>query len=62
MSLDIASVRLSLSSFGLMASKRGGSKDINGSATREEVERVSMSVSIYEDTKLIADKDIKLKC
>jgi len=44
-----------------MASKREGSKDIDGSETRDAVERVSMIFSIYEDTKLIVDKDIKLK-
>ena len=44
-----------------MASKRAGSKDINGSATGASVERVSISLSIYENTKLIVDKDLKLK-
>ena len=44
-----------------MASKRVGSKDTDGSATRVVVEGVSTSLSIYEDTKLIVDKDIKLK-
>lgn len=44
-----------------MASKRAGSKDIDKSATREKVERVSTSLPIYEDTKMILDKDIKLK-
>ena len=44
-----------------MASKRAGSKDTNGSATRAAIKRVSASLLIYEDTKLILDKDIKLK-
>lgn len=44
-----------------MASKWAGSKDTNGSATGAAVERVSTSLPIYEDTKLIVDKDIKMK-
>lgn len=44
-----------------MAFKRVRSKDTNGSAIGAVVERVSTSLSIYEDTKLIVDKDIKLK-
>ena len=41
-----------------MVSKRVGSKDIDGSATGAAVERMSTSLSIYEDIKLIIDKDI----
>jgi len=44
-----------------MASKREGSKDINGSATGAAVKRVSTSLLIYEDTKMIVDKDINMK-
>ncbi len=44
-----------------MASKRVGSKETDGSTTREVIEQVSTSLLIYEDTKLIVDKDIKLK-
>lgn len=44
-----------------MASKREGSKDTNKSAIGAAAERVSSSLLIYEDTKLILDKDIKLK-
>jgi len=44
-----------------MASKRSGSKDIDGSTTGAAIERVPTSLSIYEDTKLIVDKEIKLK-
>lgn len=44
-----------------MASKKTGSKDTYESATRAAVERASLSLLIYEDTKLIVDKDIKLK-
>ena len=61
LSLDLAGVRLPLNSLGSMASKGLGSKDTDGSATGAEIERVSTSLPIYEDTKLILDKDIKLK-
>jgi len=44
-----------------MASKREGLKDTVESATRDVVEKVSMSLPIYEDTKLFIDKDIKMK-
>lgn len=44
-----------------MTSKRAGSKYIDTSVTGVVVERVSASLPIYEDTKLILDKDIKLK-
>jgi len=44
-----------------MASKRVGPKDTDRSATGAAVEQVSTSLPIYEDTKLIVDKDIKLK-
>lgn len=54
-------VCLPLSSLGSMASKRVGSKDTDGSAIGAAVERVSTSLPIYEDTKMIVDKDIKLK-
>ncbi|MCY6525026.1 hypothetical protein, partial [Actinobacillus pleuropneumoniae] len=50
-----------LSSSRSMASKRVGSKDTDGSATGATVERVSTSFLIYEDTKLIVEKDIKMK-
>ncbi len=61
MSPNIVGVRLPLSSSGSMASKKVGSKVINGSAFGVGVERLSTSLSIYEVTKLIIDKDIKLK-
>jgi hypothetical protein len=61
LSPDLAGVHPPLSSSGSMASKRAGSKDTDGSATGAAVERVSQVLSIYEDTKLILDKDIKLK-
>jgi len=44
-----------------MASKRAGSKDIIESATGDAVEQVSMSLLIYEDTKLSIEKYIKMK-
>lgn len=44
-----------------MASKRTGSEDNDGNAARAIVEKVSSSLSIYEDTKLYLDKGIKLK-
>jgi len=44
-----------------MASQRAGSKDIVESATGDVVERVSMSLPIYEDIMLLIDKDIKMK-
>lgn len=61
MSPYLVGVRPPLSSSGSMASKRAGSKDTDGSATRTKIEWVSTSFLIYEDTKLIVDKDIKLK-
>jgi len=61
MSLDTVCIRMSLSSSGSMASKRTRSKDINKRATRATVERVSTSLSTYEDIMMIIDKDIKLK-
>jgi len=61
MSPNIACVFPSISSSGSMASKREGSKDTDGSATGDVVERVSMSFPIYEDVKLIIEKDIKMK-
>lgn len=44
-----------------MASKRIGSQDTDGVAAGAAVEQVSSSLSIYEDTNLYLDKDIKLK-
>ena len=44
-----------------MASKRIRSQDTDGMATVAVSEQVSSGVSIYEDTKLSLDKDIKLK-
>lgn len=61
MSQGLAVVHPSLNSSGSTASKGGGSKDTNGSETGATVERVSTSLSIHEDTKLIVDKYIKLK-
>lgn len=61
LSPDLASVRPPLFSSRPMASKRAGSKDIDGSATGAEIERVSTSLPIYDDTKLFLDKDIKVK-
>jgi len=61
MSPDLVRVHLPLNSSRSMASMRAGSKDTNGSATGVGVERVFTSLPIYEDTKLIIDKDIKLK-
>ena len=61
MSPGTVGVHLSLSSLGSMVSKRTGSKDTYEITTRDGVEQVSMSFPIYEDTKLLIDKDIKLK-
>jgi len=61
MSLDIAGVHPSLSSSWSMASNRVRSKDTDRSTTRVVVKWVSTSFPIYEDTKLIIDKDIKMK-
>ena len=61
MSPGIAGVCLSLSSIVTMASKRVGSKDTVGSETGDAAEHVSMGLPIYEDTKLVIDKDIKMK-
>lgn len=61
MYLYVVGVHPSLNSLGSMVSKRVGSKDTDGSKNGGAVEGVSMSLLIYEDTKLIVDKDIKLK-
>ena len=61
LSPDLVGVCPPLSSSGSMASKGAGSKDTKGSATGATIERVFTSFPIYEDTKLIVDKDIKLK-
>lgn len=58
---NLVGVRLCHDVFGSMASKRTRSKDIDGSATRVEIEQGFVSLPIYEDTKLILDKDIKMK-
>lgn len=58
---DIACVCQSLSSTGKMASKRAGSKDTVGSATGDAIEKVSMSLLIYKDTKMFIDNDLKMK-
>lgn len=44
-----------------MGSKRAGLKDTDGSATGVAIKRMSSSLLIYGDTKLILDKDIKMK-
>jgi len=61
MSPGIVGFRPSLSHTCTMASKRAGSKDTFGSETGDAVEQVSMGVPIYEDTKLVIDRDIKMK-
>jgi len=58
---DLKGVHLPLSNFGSIPSKREGSNDTDESATRVAIEWVFTSLSIYEDTRLIVDKDIKLK-
>ena len=59
--LNLVVVHSPLISSGSITSKGVGSKEIDESATRAAVERVYTSFPIYEDTKLIIDKDIKLK-
>lgn len=59
--LGIIGVSHSLSSTCIMASKRAGPKDIVESEIRDVVEKVSMSLLIYEDTKLFINKEIKMK-
>lgn len=44
-----------------MTSKGAGLNDTIESATGDAVEQVSMSLLIYEDTKLFIEKDIKMK-
>jgi len=61
MSQVIVGVPSSLNNLGSLASKRARSKDTIGKATGDEVEQVSMSLSIYEETKLLVEKYIKLK-
>lgn len=50
----------SLNNTHTMPSKKAGSKKTIKSATGDAVEQVSMSLPIYEDTKLFVDKDIKM--
>ncbi len=61
MSPGIAGVCPSLNGIGIMASKREGSKDTIESETGDAFEQVSMSLPIYEDTKLFIDNGIKTK-
>jgi len=44
-----------------MDSKRGGSKDTIETTTGDVVKKMSMSLPIYEDTKLFMDKEINMK-
>ena len=61
MSPSIVGVCLSLSSTGTMASKRARSKNTVGSETRDAIEQMSMGLPVYKDTKLVIDRDIKMK-
>ena len=61
MSLTIVGVHLSLNITGTMASKRTRSKGTVGSETGDGVEQVSMGLPIYEETKLVINKEIKMK-
>ena len=61
LSIDITGVHHPLNSIGIMASKRAGSKHTIESAIRDVVEQVSMSLPIYEDTKLFIEKEINIK-
>lgn len=58
---NIIGVHLSLTSLGSIASKRARSNDTNDSTTVATIERVSTSLLIYEDTKMIVEKYIKMK-
>jgi len=44
-----------------MASKRARSKNTVGSETRDAIEQMSMGLPVYKDTKLVIDRDIKMK-
>lgn len=44
-----------------MASKIAQSKETVEIATRDVVEKLSMSLTIYEDTNLVKDREIKMK-
>lgn len=61
MALGITRVRFFLSSTSTMASKRAGSKDTVESENGDAIEKLSMSLPIYEHTKLFIDKEIKMK-
>lgn len=61
LSPNLVGIHPPLSILGSMISKGAGSKETNGNSTGAVVERVSIIMFIYEDTKLIMDKDIKLK-
>jgi len=61
LSLVLTSFHLPLRSSGSMASKRARSKNTNGSAIGVAIERVSASLPIYQDSKVIVDKNINLK-
>lgn len=50
-----------LNIIGTISSKRKGSKDTIESATGDVVKQVSMSLPIYEDTKLFIDKELEIK-
>lgn len=60
-SLGIVGDHPSLKNSRSLSSKWVGSKDTDRSETRDAVEWVSTSLLLYEDTKLIVDKDIKMK-
>lgn len=57
----LVGVHAPLNSARSMASKRAGSKDTDRSETGAVVKRVSASLLIYEDTKIILEKNIKMK-
>lgn len=61
LSLGITRVHQSLSNTSKMASKRVGLKDTIESTTKYVVKQTSKSLSIYEDTELFIEKEVKMK-
>ena len=61
MSPGITSVHLPLSSIGTMAFRESRVEDTIHSTLGDAVDQGSMNLPIYEDIKLLMDKDIKMK-
>lgn len=60
LSPSITGVHESLNSTGTMASKRVGLKDTIESTTEDMVKKMSMGLLMYEETRLLIDKENKI--